>query len=250
MRNRIYGAVLVIAYAAAMFFSSYGVYLSLTYLLGTFMVLELFAMASYENLKTPAVGLFSLLFLASVFSSHLGFLISTAGALFLFGYAALVEKEVKNSLFPVLFFFSYILVGTVAVGELDKKYFLLLLSLVWSVDTSAYLIGRCLGRKKLAPSLSPGKTVEGFIGGVLGGTVIPSLLGKFLGIVELSVANLFLLSFLSAVAQIGDLLESFLKRYFGVKDSGNTIPGHGGVLDRLDSTIAVAPFLVVLGGLQ
>ena len=115
---------------------------------------------------------------------------------------------------------------------------LFLLSLVWSTDIGAYLVGRTFGGPRLAPRISPGKTWAGAIGGVVfaacagiaaaavGGTGAPRAVAIAAG--------------LSIIAQAGDLAESAAKRRFGVKDSGRLIPGHGGLLDRLDSTLAVA----------
>jgi phosphatidate cytidylyltransferase len=104
-------------------------------------------------------------------------------------------------------------------------------------DTSAYFIGRRFGRRKLAPELSPGKTVEGSIAYVIGSILIGMLAGVLLAlpVALLEVALVALV--MSLLGQIGDLFESLLKRAFAVKDSGELLPGHGGVLDRLDSLI-------------
>ena len=107
----------------------------------------------------------------------------------------------------------------------------------WSTDIGAYFAGRRFGRRKLAPSISPGKTVEGLYGGIVAATVIGGawVLGTGLGLPLLALAPLFALA-----AQGGDLFESGVKRRAGVKDSGNWLPGHGGVLDRLDGLAPVA----------
>jgi phosphatidate cytidylyltransferase len=107
----------------------------------------------------------------------------------------------------------------------------------WSTDIGAYLAGRSFGRRKLAPSISPGKTVEGLIGGVVAATLFGGawVFGIGLGKPLLLFAPLFAIA-----AQVGDLFESAMKRRAGVKDSGGWLPGHGGVLDRLDGLVPVA----------
>lgn len=119
-----------------------------------------------------------------------------------------------------------------------------LFALVWIADSAAYFTGRQFGRRKLAPRLSPGKTVEGVLGGMLGATVFTIIAGA-LFLPEPGIVQLGLVSGLGivvvAVSIIGDLFESQLKRSAGVKDSGHWLPGHGGVLDRIDSMLAAAP---------
>lgn len=123
-------------------------------------------------------------------------------------------------------------------GNFSLEAFMLFV-LIWSSDTFAYLAGRLLGRHKMAPKISPKKTWEGFAGGVLLTLVLSFFVEQYFP--ELR-GDWRIVGFLIAVfAPMGDLVESQLKRSFGVKDSGNLIPGHGGVLDRLDSFIICAP---------
>lgn len=112
----------------------------------------------------------------------------------------------------------------------------------WSTDTAAYFIGRRWGRRQLAPLLSPKKTVEGMLGGFLG-SLLASL--AFAGIYPfLPRGRLLLLGFLLGMAALmGDLVESAIKRQAGVKDAGDLIPGHGGILDRFDSMLFTAPLV-------
>jgi phosphatidate cytidylyltransferase len=107
----------------------------------------------------------------------------------------------------------------------------------WSTDIGAYFAGRRFGRRKLAPAISPGKTVEGLYGGIAAATIFGGAWTLWTG---LGLALLILAPVLAIAAQGGDLFESGLKRRAGVKDSGTWLPGHGGVLDRLDGLVPVA----------
>jgi len=121
---------------------------------------------------------------------------------------------------------------------------LALMAVVWVADTAAYFAGRRFGRNKLAPGISPGKTWEGVFGALAGVTVYylllvrfaPTLLGGF-GFLP----GLILVGVLAALGVVGDLFESWMKRVAGVKDSGKLLPGHGGVLDRIDALTASLP---------
>jgi phosphatidate cytidylyltransferase len=119
----------------------------------------------------------------------------------------------------------------------------LLLAIVMTSDTFAYFAGSAFGRHKLAPLVSPGKTVEGLAGGLVGGVVAALLVRQF-GLPQIPLyAAIALGIVVSAFGVTGDLVESLLKRWSGVKDSGRLFPGHGGMLDRLDSLLFGAPVL-------
>jgi phosphatidate cytidylyltransferase len=121
---------------------------------------------------------------------------------------------------------------------------LFLVVVIWGTDIGAYLVGRFIGGKKLAPKISPGKTWSGSLGGLLIGGMCAALLTQALrGNTEAALPAALLLSFF---AQAGDLLESAVKRRLGVKDSGRTIPGHGGLFDRLDGFLGAAPLAALL----
>lgn len=121
----------------------------------------------------------------------------------------------------------------------------------WVCDTSAYCVGVLIGKHKLAPQLSPKKTIEGSLGGIAGSVLVGALYGFFLrNIVGTQMNPVILFALIGAagavISQIGDLAASAIKRNYDVKDYGKLIPGHGGVLDRFDSVIATAPIIYFL----
>lgn len=135
----------------------------------------------------------------------------------------------------------------VHLRQIDPLFLLAAMSLVWVADISAYFCGRAFGRRKLAPSISPGKTWEGAYGGALGVVLAGGALFTLAG-GGAPVAWFALLPFLlivTAVSIEGDLFESLLKRQAGVKDSGTLLPGHGGILDRIDSLTSALPLVAL-----
>ena len=123
----------------------------------------------------------------------------------------------------------------------ERRWILVLLAGVWSFDTGAYLVGRTLGRRPFLPWISPKKTLEGVLGGLVVATFGVAVVLAISG--SSPVEALVLGPLLGATAQAGDLAESLLKRAAGVKDSGTLLPGHGGILDRVDSILFAAPVL-------
>jgi len=124
-----------------------------------------------------------------------------------------------------------------------KQWIFFLLLVVWFGDTGAYYVGRALGRHALAPLISPKKTLEGAMGGLLG-NVLAAFLGKQIFLPDAPLNQLLVLSILlGVVSQIGDLAESVLKRGARVKDSSNLLPGHGGMLDRIDGVLFASPVM-------
>ena len=123
-------------------------------------------------------------------------------------------------------------------------------AVIWATDCGAYFIGRKVGGRKLAPAISPGKTVSGASGGILCAFIVGILFTltvrntKFgdLGVIGLGIVACII----AILAQSSDLLESYLKRRFNIKDTGNIMPGHGGLMDRMDSITLSAPFLLLL----
>lgn len=153
------------------------------------------------------------------------------------------------SLFAI-FYIGWLLGHLILIRKLDKGNYLLviLLLIVWSVDVSAYLIGSLIGKHRIFPNISPNKTLEGTIAGTLCG--IAATVGLFYLFVPGESLNLIFLIiiglFTTLFATFGDLVESAIKRDAGVKDSGDFLPGHGGILDRFDSMMFAAPVFYYL----
>ena len=121
------------------------------------------------------------------------------------------------------------------------------LSIIWVADIGAYFSGKRFGRNKLAPSLSPGKTKEGMYGAVFATAVYSFFAGLYFELQPLSLLMLLIIASLATFISVaGDLFVSLLKREKGLKDTGNILPGHGGILDRIDSVLSSAPFLALL----
>jgi phosphatidate cytidylyltransferase len=136
------------------------------------------------------------------------------------------------------------------LGQNQPRFLIALFALVWATDTFAFFTGRLLKGPKLAPSISPGKTISGSIGGIIGAVLVSDVLITYWDATILTYLTSTPLPFtaviaLSALSQAGDLLESYAKRKLHVKDSGSFLPGHGGILDRLDSVLAVSWALVI-----
>ncbi|WP_026858396.1 phosphatidate cytidylyltransferase [Jeotgalicoccus psychrophilus] len=144
---------------------------------------------------------------------------------------------------------AYIGIGFMYFFETRESgliYILYALLIVWLTDTGAYLFGKSFGKRKLWPQISPNKTIEGSLGGTLVSIIIP-IVFVMAGLMEGSLWLLIPFTVvLSIFGQMGDLVESALKRHFDVKDSGTFLPGHGGILDRFDSFIFVLPLMNIL----
>jgi len=187
---------------------------------------------------------------------HPGFLVALC--LLLLGTATLDKHPVEetfssasSTLFGVVYTCAPFALAT-HLHSLSPHWIFLPLLVVWAGDSAAYYVGRAIGHRKLAPRVSPGKTWEGTIGSVVFGTTVGAAYLHFVHPIELTPWVMVALPCVVNVAgQIGDLAQSALKRGAGAKDSGTLLPGHGGVLDRMDGALFAFPavylFLAILG---
>ncbi len=156
-------------------------------------------------------------------------------------------EEISNTLFGVLYI-GLLLSFLIFIRKYDegRKLIFMLFLIIWLGDTFAYYIGSLVGKHKIAPSISPNKSIEGALGG-LAGSLGGVLLAYYWFSPQIPIAKGVVLGLFSGIAgQIGDLCESMIKRNLKVKDSGFLIPGHGGILDRLDSVLFSAPVFYYL----
>lgn len=151
-----------------------------------------------------------------------------------------------STMYVGISFFFFNEIRVIGLEEL-----LLVLFLIWASDIGAYFSGRALGKHKLWPEISPNKTVEGFVGGILLAVVVSLVFGHInsngANSMGQSIAWFACLGVVVAVlGTLGDLVQSAYKRHYGVKDAGNILPGHGGILDRFDSLLFTLPILFIL----
>lgn len=204
----------------------------------------IFCLFAYRAIRGDAVDLTIAMLLAGVFL--------LVGTLMLF-FSSWTDKRTSAArlsyfLYPGSGFMSLLILafpGGLSPGGFDYQVPLILLVLIWANDSVAYITGRAFGKTALWPSISPKKTVEGAVGGLLGTALLAWLF--HLIVPDFSLTQLLAIAFVVAIfSPLGDLFESQIKRRAGVKDSGRWLPGHGGLLDRLDSLLWVAPAYFIL----
>jgi phosphatidate cytidylyltransferase len=191
-------------------------------------------------------SIFGIVFLTFLYLGNIPFLIfcTLAASIGCYEYYKM-SKNKPTSIIHLLIGFIYILAGFSAFWFLRYKegiaFVLYLLIIIWGTDSFAYFTGRKFGKNKLTPKISPNKTWEGSVGGTLITVVLTYVYYLMYKPIDIGLSLFLLITILLSISgQIGDLIESFVKRYYGVKDSGNILPGHGGFLDRFDSLMLVS----------
>jgi phosphatidate cytidylyltransferase len=270
-QREVTAAVLIPAVLAVLVFAPTWAFSLLVAAAATAALLEFYALLAAAGWDVPrAAGL--LLFLGVLAAAHLGHpgaIVAVAGAtIVVLPTLVMFARPPVAALLPssagAVFATLYVALGGGAIIGLRKmgwENVLFLLAVVWAGDSAAYYAGRRWGKRKLAPTVSPKKTWAGFYGQLGGGAVMGALGGFFLASVLRSAPGvpdsgpplaqavalgLLLGTLVSVVAVVGDLVESTFKRSVDVKDSGGLLPGHGGLLDRLDSLLYASPVLLLV----
>ncbi|MFP4474459.1 MAG: phosphatidate cytidylyltransferase [Desulfatibacillaceae bacterium] len=207
-----------------------------------------------EKMTDPGFLWAELLGTAIIAAAHMGSIATIFfllwAALFIFAFRAMYLHTRERASFEILaadllgvLYLPCLLASLVLLraGDAGRYWILMAAAIAFVADTSAYYAGRFFGKHKLSPKLSPGKTIEGAVGGMCGGILV-ALIGKAFFITGLPVGAAVGMGALGAVfGMLGDLFESMIKRTFGIKDSGSILPGHGGILDRIDGLLFAAP---------
>ena len=195
--------------------------------------------------RTITAVIYAALVLVAAFAPPVGFaaVLVATGALALTELVALRRAGVAALIETVLLIAGGVSLYSLRLLGEPSAPLLITIFAVWAADVIAYAVGSAFGTRKIAPAISPGKTWEGTIAGFLAAATVVLLATALSGIQVWAVLAAVLVG---PVAFGGDLLESWLKRRAGVKDSGTLLPGHGGVLDRIDSLLAAAPLVAIL----
>ncbi len=212
---------------------------------GTFMYVLITFISNYDKTKSVNIQTLDIILLI------ITLLISIKSVAFLFN-----DNQKISSISKYLYLLGYITLPFVFITKIsfgikdyNPKIIIGLFILIWTNDTFAYIVGKSIGKRKLFEKISPKKTIEGFFGGLFFSIFAGYLISIYLIKPSAQFSNKSILiwtiiaAIVGIIGTVGDLIESKFKRIAGVKDSGKVMPGHGGVLDRLDSVIFVAPFI-------
>lgn len=247
------GAVYVLLLVACIMYSSQ----SVLFLFGIFLILatiEFSKLVKFNSIVAVIVttGLYVFFGFTNTNKTYdillliFSLIVSLKSLIFLF------DNNLKpiNDLSKIIYFIGYLAIPFIIIARIpfvngnyfEPKTLLSLFILIWVNDTFAFIVGKSLGKNKLFEKISPKKTIEGFLGGMFFSLIASIFLAKYF--VMEPVSKWLIIALISSIfGTLGDLIESKFKRIAGVKDSGSIMPGHGGVLDRLDSIIFVAPIV-------
>jgi phosphatidate cytidylyltransferase len=224
-------------------------------------IYEFYKAINKDIKKINSIGyLFTLIFVNSILYLKINTVLIFISLFILVLLIAMIAEHPKYSIIDVcitfsgFFYVTFLLSHVLLVRQQPNGYIYIWLIFItaWGSDTGAYFMGKAFGKRKLAPVLSPNKTIAGSLGGILFSAVLCMLYGIFMNSLFSAGIHLIILKFAiigiigSVMGQIGDLAASSIKRYTGIKDYGNLIPGHGGVLDRFDSVLFTAPLVYYL----
>lgn len=199
----------------------------------------------------PLAILFNSIFIpvSVLFNNEIGFSMLFIYALAMFILVIFVDKMKINEVFTNIFIAVYLTISASFLVSLELKWIIYAIFITVLTDTFAYIFGILLGKHKLIPRLSPKKTVEGSIGGILGAVLFTIAFHRYYQL-DLSALIIVASVIISIMSQIGDLFASYLKRMAGVKDYGKILIGHGGFMDRIDSLLVVGPLVYFLVNLM
>lgn len=238
--------------------------MSVLAVMASFELLRVFGIHKDWHISAPSYLLAAALPFAAYFvtdETRVKFILIEAAIIFIYlvyllGAAVFSHKKIKFVLVAAVFMaLVYVIVSFTSLSLLmyvnkGLFYFGVIIISSWGCDAGAYFIGCKFGKHKLIPDVSPNKSVEGAIGGVLVSIVLNVLYGfvvSSLGGAKVEYLSLALLGLvLSIVAMVGDLIASLIKREYGIKDYSNVLPGHGGIVDRFDSVFPIATFLLMM----
>lgn len=248
LSGTVYVALLLIAisYSVTSFQILFGVFLfiaiyefckliHLNYVLPLFIGTSIYSLGVYYKMNQVS-NLFLLVFTLIVSIKCLHFLF--------FSNKTQIDTFSKYLFLLGYIIFPFLIITKIPLGKYgyNPKIMISIFILIWTNDTFAYIVGKSLGKNKLYEKISPKKTIEGFLGGLVFSILASLIVSKFFIQGSLFIW-LIIAIIISFIGTIGDLIESKFKRIAGVKDSGTIMPGHGGILDRLDSIIFVIPFV-------
>ncbi|MDO4727837.1 MAG: phosphatidate cytidylyltransferase [Bacteroidota bacterium] len=258
LKRALSGLVYILLLIGAVWYSE----LTCKFLLGFFLVFSILEYVRMQRLN-PIVSFF----IGIIFFLCFGFfnnILTDEGLLILAVFSVIVNlylirnlfvtnnTVIKNELLAYFLCLGYLVIPFLLMaripfteGVYTPSKLLVVFVLIWFNDTFAYLFGKFFGKRKLLEKISPKKTIEGFVGGALIAVFMGAMIGMY--IFQQSALIWAIITIIIVIfATLGDLVESKFKRMANVKDSGNLMPGHGGILDRLDSIIMVSPFIFIL----